>query len=243
MAKPSEMEVLKAVVEGLVKEGITPIFDGPSIILMDKKGNKVINFANGLGPIGLNLTMMTKLQSGSRTVKKYVKVPICENQLLALSSFCSHIGPTNFIKSGVLRELNNKRYNVIPKMLQRWRTGQVGESKTPKVRRDFIHRRQFEAELFTTPDIVKIEFNIDDMDSKVTWKQLTAKLRRLTREALQELRTRQANGELLEFGDISNLIRLNDKINNPLDEIVIGGPVDPGYKPPAVPMPGVKYSG
>ena len=140
-----------------------------------------------------------------------------------------------------MKELNNKQYNAIPRMLQRWKTGQVGESKTPKVRRDFIHRRQFEAELFTTPDIVKIEFDVDDMDSKVTWKQLTVKLRRLTREALQELRSRQARGELLEFGDISNMIKLNDRINNPLDEIVIGGPVDPGYTPPAVPMPGLKY--
>ena len=50
-----------------------------------------------------------------------------------------------------------------------------------------------------------------------------------------------ASGELLEFGDISNMIKLNDKLNNPLDEIVIGGPVDPGYTPPEVPMPGLKY--
>ena len=51
----------------------------------------------------------------------------------------------------------------------------------------------------------------------------------------------QIEKELLEFGDISNMIKLNDRINNPLDEIVIGGPVDPGYTPPAVPMPGLKY--
>tara|TARA_B100000900_G_C20601412_1_gene725831 strand:- start:6462 stop:7187 length:726 start_codon:yes stop_codon:yes gene_type:complete len=241
MAKPDEFTVLKEIVKGLLKNGITPIFDGPSIILMDKKGNKVIDFSNGLGPVGLNLTMMSKLQSASKFVKQHVQVPICENQLLALASFCSHIGHNNFAKSGVLRELNNKNYNIIPQMLQRWRTGQVGTSQRPKVRQDFIHRRQFEAELFTTPDLVKIEFDPDDMDTKVTWKQLTAKLRRLTREALQELTARQAKGELLEFGDLSNLIKLATQLENPLDEIVIGGPVDPGFRPPEVPMPGVKY--
>ena len=232
MAKPSEMEVLKAIVGGLVKNGITPIFDGPSIILMDKKGNKVVDITNGLGPVGQNLTMMSKVESASLFVKKYVKFPISQNQFLSLTSFISHVGNDNFVHSGVLRELNNERYDIIPYMLQRWRKGQVGESKTPKVRPDFIHRRQFEAELFTTPDIVKIEFDPDDIDSKLSWKQLTVKLRRLTRTALQELRTRQAQGELLEFGDISNLIRLAQQLENPLDEIVIGGPVDPGASPP-----------
>ena len=43
MAKPSELQVIQGIIEGLVKNDITPLFDGPSIILIDKHGNKVID--------------------------------------------------------------------------------------------------------------------------------------------------------------------------------------------------------
>tara|TARA_B100001057_G_scaffold308987_2_gene309057 strand:- start:7040 stop:7774 length:735 start_codon:yes stop_codon:yes gene_type:complete len=235
MAKVSEIKVLQEIIKGLVKNDITPIFDGPSIILMDKKGNKVIDFTNGLGPVGQNITMMSKLETASMFIKKYVEAQLSDNQFLALASFVSHVGQDNFIKSGVLRELNKNRYEYIPMMLQRWRKGAVGKNKQARVRPDFIHRRQFEAELFVTPDIVKIDFDIDEDNNKMTWKQLTIKLRKITRKAFQELRARQAKGELLEIADISNLIKLATKLENPLDEIVIGGPVDPGG-PPGTPV-------
>tara|TARA_B100000963_G_scaffold357008_1_gene378276 strand:- start:26863 stop:27597 length:735 start_codon:yes stop_codon:yes gene_type:complete len=231
MAKPSELQVIQGIVEGLVKNNITPLFDGPSIILMDKHGNKVIDISNGLGPVGKNLTMLSKLQESSNIIKKFVKVPISDNQFLALASFCSHIGPDNFIRSNVLRWLNKEFYADIPKMLLRWRTGQKGESPKPEIRVDFMHRRQFESELFTTPDIVKIDFGVEENENKLTWKQLTLKLRRLTRKAFQELQARQAKGELLEYSDISNLIQLKAKLDNPGDDIVIGAPVNPGDNP------------
>ena len=231
MAKPSELQVIQGIVEGLVKNNITPLFDGPSIILMDKHGNKVIDISNGLGPVGKNLTMLSKLQESSNVIKRFVKVPISDNQFLALASFCSHIGPDNFIRSNVLRWLNKEFYADIPKMLLRWRTGQKGESPKPEIRVDFMHRRQFESELFTTPDIVKIDFGVEENENKLTWKQLTLKLRRLTRKAFQELQARQAKGELLEYSDISNLIQLKAKLDNPGDDIVIGAPVNPGDNP------------
>lgn len=231
MAKPSELEVIQGIIEGLVKNDITPLFDGPSIILIDKHGNKVIDISNGLGPVGRNLTMLSKLQEANNVIKKYVRVPISDNQFLALASFCSHVGAENFVKSNVLRWLNKEFYADIPKMLLRWRTGQKGDSPTPEVRIDFLHRRQFESELFTTPDIVKIDFGVEENENKLTWKQLTLKLRKLTKKAFQELQTRQAKGELLEYSDISNLIQLKAKMDNPGDDIVIGAPVNPGDNP------------
>ena len=92
MAKVSEIKVLQEIIKGLVKNDITPIFDGPSIILMDKKGNKVIDFTNGLGPVGQNITMMSKLETASMFIKKYVKAQLSDNQFLALASFVSHVG-------------------------------------------------------------------------------------------------------------------------------------------------------
>lgn len=231
MAKPSELQVIQGIIEGLVKNDITPLFDGPSIILIDKHGNKVIDISNGLGPVGRNLTMLSKLQEANNVIKKYVRVPISDNQFLALASFCSHVGAENFVKSNVLRWLNKEFYADIPKMLLRWRTGQKGDSPTPEVRVDFLHRRQFESELFTTPDIVKIDFGVEENENKLTWKQLTLKLRKLTKKAFQELQTRQAKGELLEYSDISNLIQLKAKMDNPGDDIVIGAPVNPGDNP------------
>ena len=75
MAKPSELQVIQGIIEGLVKNDITPLFDGPSIILIDKHGNKVIDISNGLGPVGRNLTMLSKLQEANNVIKKYVRVP------------------------------------------------------------------------------------------------------------------------------------------------------------------------
>ena len=237
MAKPSELQVIQGIIEGLVKNDITPLFDGPSIILIDKHGNKVIDISNGLGPVGRNLTMLSKLQEAINVIKKYVRVPISDNQFLALASFCSHVGAENFVKSNVLRWLNKEFYADIPKMLLRWRTGQKGDSPTPEVRVDFLHRRQFESELFTTPDIVKIDFGVEENENKLTWKQLTLKLRKLTKKAFQELQTRQAKGELLEYSDISNLIQLKAKLDNPGDDIVIGAPVNPGDNPGGLQKP------
>ena len=54
---------------------------------------------------------------------------------------------------------------------------------------------------------------------------------KLTKKAFQELQTRQAKGELLEYSDISNLIQLKAKLDNPGDDIVIGAPVNPGDNP------------
>lgn len=212
MAGPSKIEILEKVITKLVQKGITPIFDGPSIILVDEAGNKMVDFTNGLGPVGADLTMMTKLEMAYQTVRSLVRARLSDNQTLAIVSFCSHIGNQNFAKSGVLRLLNDENYSFVPGALLRWRTGSTEPGEPAEVRLDFQHRREFEAELFTTPDIVKIEFNIEGKND-ATWKQLTAMLRKRKQEAMGTILEGQTKGDYLEFGDLSKLL-------NPTNDIV-----------------------
>ena len=85
-----------------------------------------------------------------------ITVPLSENQLLALTSFATHIGINNFANSYLLLELNKGNYGSIPKYMKRWRTGKVGEASDVQVRQDYVQRREYEIELFTTPDWVKL---------------------------------------------------------------------------------------
>jgi hypothetical protein len=205
MAGTSKIEILEKVITKLVQKGITPVFDGPSIILVDEAGNKMVDFTNGLGPVGSDLTMMTKLEIGYQTVRSLVRTRISDNQTLALVSFCSHIGNENFANSGVLRLINDENYSFVPGALLRWRMGNADQGEPAEVRLDFQHRREFESELFTTPDIVKIEFNIEGKN-EATWKQLTAMLRKRKQEAMGTILEGQVVGDYLEFGDLSELL-------------------------------------
>ena len=205
MAGTSKIEILEKVITKIVEKGITPVFDGPGIILIDEAGNKMVDFTNGLGPIGADLTMMTKLEMAYENVKSLVRTRISDNQTLALVSFCSHIGVQNFSKSGVLRFVNDENYSFVPGALLRWRLGSADQGEPAEVRLDFQHRREFESELFTTPDIVKIEFNIEGKNN-ATWKQLTAMLRKRKQEAMGTILEGQIVGDYLEFGDLSKLL-------------------------------------
>ena len=62
MAGPTKIEIVEKVITKMLEKGITPIFDGPGLILVDGAGNKVVDFSQGLGPISADLTMMTKLE-------------------------------------------------------------------------------------------------------------------------------------------------------------------------------------
>ena len=112
MASNTNIKLFKDIVEGLLKEGIETIIDGPSIILVDKKGTKLVDFSNGLGPVGTNLTIISQAEQASSAVKKLVKVKISDFQFIALVSFAMHIGPKNFAKSTVVRELNKEFIRV-----------------------------------------------------------------------------------------------------------------------------------
>ena len=175
------------VVGGLKQKGITPIVDGPSIILVDDKGNKVVDFSNGIGPVGINLTAMSQAKESENTIHALVKVVISDFQFVSLVSFISHIGSRNFAGSSVLRQLNAGNYERVPNMIMKWRTGALSSNASAVVKQDYVDRRLFEAELFTTPDWVNFDYK-PTQGSSLTWSQLTTELKEAKKLALEEIR-------------------------------------------------------
>lgn len=76
-------------------------------------------------------------------VRKYVKVPITQNQFDALVSFAYNVGIGNFASSTLLKKLNRKDYLGAQKEFGRWVYGE-GKKKLPGL----VKRRAAEAQLF-----------------------------------------------------------------------------------------------
>jgi hypothetical protein len=183
----TNVDLFTNIVAGLKGQGITPIVDGPSIILIDDKGNKIIDFNNGIGPIGINLTALSQAKEAENTIHQLVKVPISDFQFVSLVNFVSHIGARNFAGSSVLRQLNQENYHRVPKMIMKWRNGAISPDAPAVIKQDYVDRRLFEAELFTTPDWVNFDFKPSE-GSSLTWSQLTTELKEAKKTALEELR-------------------------------------------------------
>lgn len=153
-------------VSALSKAGIQTIQDGDGTIYRDKVGNNVVDFKNGIGPVGSNLGLLGDMKKVSTVVDSSVRVPLSDNQYLSLISFATHIGESNFAGSTLVQKLNQGKYEEIPNEMQKWRKGPVRAGGSAKVRDDYIQRRQFEAELFATPDWVNFDFTAGDLQTK-----------------------------------------------------------------------------
>lgn len=75
-------------------------------------------------------------------VQKAVKVPLTDNQYAALVSFCFNVGPSAFLGSSVLKEVNAKRFDLVPSRLALWNKG------GGKVLPGLVRRRAAEGDLF-----------------------------------------------------------------------------------------------
>ena len=95
-----------------------------------------------------------------------------------LASFATHIGLGNFAKSELLVELNDGNYAEVPMYMKRWRVGKVGAESDPQVRQDYIQRREYEIELFTTPDWLKLSHTEMGLDGNknLSFRQLRSQL-------------------------------------------------------------------
>lgn len=145
--------LFQQVKERLEMQGIDVILDGNSVIYVDRKtGVRIIDFINGLGPSSERLLLEKELKESLDKVKNLVTVPVNSNQAGALASFIHHIGVDKFAKSSVLNALNEGNYKDVPKLMMRYRVGKTDPNGESMVRQDYIQRRQYEAELFSTPD-------------------------------------------------------------------------------------------
>lgn len=109
----------------LVKE-----FEGCSLqAYKDMAGKLTIGYGH-CGPevkLGQTITqeeadnlLLTDMESAACSVKKYVKVPLNDNEFSALISFTFNVGPQNLKRSSLVVLLNAGRYEAVPVELLRW---------------------------------------------------------------------------------------------------------------------------
>ena len=181
----------KAVQEKLSEKGIDLAVDGPSLIFTDRKtGTKVVDVSNGIGPVGLQMGIRSEMQQSKKDISQLITVPVSDNQLLALTSFANHIGTKNFANSEALVALNEGRYYEVPKFMRRWRTGKVGRESDVQVRQDYVQRREYEIELYSTPDwlgLTQAEMGLAGPDKNLSFRQLRALLRNAKQRKYIEL--------------------------------------------------------
>jgi len=84
----------------------------------------------------------------SGVVKKFVKVPLNDNQLSALISFVFNLGDQRLKKSTLLKKLNESDYVGASKEFIRWNKGEVDGVLT--VIDGLTTRRVIETKIFTT---------------------------------------------------------------------------------------------
>lgn len=86
------------------------------------------------------------LERFESAINKYVKVSVTQNQFDALISFSFNVGDGNFIKSTLLKNLNQKDYQGAANELLKWNKGKVNGKKV--VLRGLTKRRRAEFDLF-----------------------------------------------------------------------------------------------
>ena len=140
--------------QALAAQNITEFNQGNDLIYVDGGGNKLVYFKKGLGNIGASMLTGSNLLNTSRIVRNFVDVPISDNQMIALLSFADHIGHENFAKSKVLQAVNQGNYKAVPQLMTAHSVMKQGGKN--RVQSDHLQRRQFEGELWMTPDAVSV---------------------------------------------------------------------------------------
>ena len=86
--------------------------------------------------------LLTELEEYEGYVEKYVTVPLTQNQFDALVVWVYNLGPTNFRRSTLLKELNSGNYTAAGNEITKW------NKAGGKVLAGLVKRREAEAELF-----------------------------------------------------------------------------------------------
>lgn len=164
--------------DNLKAAGYTAIKDGPGMIFQDQNGNTIVDFSNGLGPVGAALGLQGDLSRAFDDVKSKIVAPLTQNQAAAISSFAMHIGTENFLNSDVLAALNEGAYSSVPRLMQGWvmgaDPGTIDYDGNSVFRQDYKDRRLYEAQIFQTPDEVLIDPPEGTAPGELTFAQLAA---------------------------------------------------------------------
>jgi hypothetical protein len=167
------------VIEAAKRSGIIAFTDGLSDIFVDSQGRRIIDFSKGLGSISNQLLARANLGTTANIISRFIGVPISDNQLAALVSLANHIGTDKFTQSRALTALNNGDYAAVPNLMLDYSSGSFGSSEQEQFDQALLQRRQFEAELFSTPDSVPFpEYEAD----RVTFEQQARDIRETRKE-------------------------------------------------------------
>lgn len=149
-------------VNRLKELGIEVVNDAGSLIYRDSLGNTLVDFRNGIGPLGSSLAIQSEMARTYNNIKNSIGVPLNNNQAQALSAFAKDIGEENFRNSNVLRALNEGKYNEVPRLMAQWSLGPTIGSNVPTptnqlvYRQDFNDKRYFQGQVFQSPDNLNI---------------------------------------------------------------------------------------
>lgn len=153
--------------------GVQTINDAQSVIYVSAGGQKIVDFKHGFGPLAVQMNTGSNLLNTSRVVRQFVNVPVSDNQMLSMISFADHIGHDNFSKSRVLDEINSGNWAKVPNMMTAHSSKMIAGKAVRQD--DMLQRRQFEGELFQTPD----QFKLPGYTGRVSWRQQANDLKRL----------------------------------------------------------------
>ncbi len=165
--------------------GITVIRDGLSTVYRDSAGNQIVDIQQGLSGEAAKLIQSGDLKNAAAAVKSRITAPISDNQLAALSSFASHVGESNFNRSGIAEMINSGDYANVPRAMRAWSVGIRERGGEATEREDYAQRRMFEGELFSTPDGIEMPKS----STRLTFEQLRQRLRARKDKFIESVRS------------------------------------------------------
>jgi hypothetical protein len=156
------------------KAGIDLISDADGVIYQTTT-RTLVDFSQALGPTGLELITLASIKLVSNVVARMISVPVSDNQFAAMVSLATHIGVQNFANSAALSELNAGNYDAVPNAMMEFTQGIQGDGNIVVTKSDYIQRRQYEAELFSSPD----QITVPRYDTRVSFAQQAREIRAL----------------------------------------------------------------
>ena len=105
-------------------------------------GNELVKYRQILTDDQVYDLLFQDLHKYQNCVEVMVTVPLTDNQLTALTSFCFNIGMGAFTRSTLLKILNNYNYDGVPYQMSRWKRA------GGKISKILINRRKRESEVF-----------------------------------------------------------------------------------------------
>lgn len=165
----------------LADKGISVFQDGPGTIFEDALGNKLVDFSNGIGPVGATMGVVSDLNKTMSQIQGAIKSPLTNNQTLAITNFAQSVTPEVFRNSNVLSAINEgktslEKYAAPARLMQGWVTSPATPGGNPVIQDNLVGQRRYEASLWQCPDGMNIDIGSGYLPGEVNFQQLADEL-------------------------------------------------------------------